>query len=588
MKKGILLILIFFQALMGLAQNHTLNWFYRQEYALAKKELNHSEHTQRSQFLNDLIHIWENSGQNSIADSLRLMNSVVVPNSTQELLLRGSYYLFNGQKQNALPIFFDVLRQEEEKDDDMLFIATLGILTIYSQMYALGRKHQYYLNMLHEKAFGDSTKYAWYLVYKMKYNGAQAPTKPALDEYFRWQEISRDFYNNNHLSDALKTHFEYEFGSGAKNRENYSEAERFFRAVIKKGQGQPFLRQVVFNAHLQLASILSDTGQFDSALRQFKEAKKIVSKVDPLLFQLNYNNAIAFNYYEQVEQWDSAYFYLRKNIGSLIPIFMAENNLWVSELKESYDARKREEEITRQQQEISLKERLLLLTVLSAILLIVLLTTTYIAFRGIRKKNQRIEWLMRELHHRVKNNLQVVSSLLGLQSMKLTDETAKKAVAEGKGRIRAMSLIHQRLYQNKAFTRLNINEYLMSLIQELLMVYGLQEKVVLDLEVTKGSLDADTALPVGLLVNELVSNALKYGLPNIEDPILKVSLQHKEGTYQLIISDNGSGFTASPDSSSFGLKLVEILVKQLQGKMKVNNLDGVTYHISFKDHSRLR
>ena len=245
--------------------------------------------------------------------------------------------------------------------------------------------------------------------------------------------------------------------------------------------------------------------------------------------------------------------------------------------------------IEKTQQALEVRGQWLIVVAVISVLLVVLSIALYYTFLSIRAKKKRIETLMRELHHRVKNNLQVISSLLGLQSMRLKDAVAKKAVSEGKGRIHAMSLIHQKLYQNDHLTSLDIADYLKNLVNELAMAYGFQNKAKLIVNVPKRQMDADTSLPIGLIVNELVSNAFKYAFEGIESPKLELKLvQAPDNEFMLIVADNGVGLPESIEiesADSFGLKLVKLLTRQLKGKLEVNNQKGVTYCIKFKEVS---
>ena len=203
----------------------------------------------------------------------------------------------------------------------------------------------------------------------------------------------------------------------------------------------------------------------------------------------------------------------------------------------------------------------------------------------VTERNLRIETLLRELHHRVKNNLQVISSLLGLQSNRLENVAAQKAVNEGKERIRTMSLIHQKLYQYDDVTALNIKDYVESLVMELSISYDFTEKSELIIEVPDINMDADTALPIGLIINELVTNAFKYAFDDRQLASLAVKLQTEDQkNYRLIIGDNGKGLPEGFDLSrvdSFGLKLVQLLVKQLNGSLIINQNNGLHFEIAF-------
>ncbi len=151
---------------------------------------------------------------------------------------------------------------------------------------------------------------------------------------------------------------------------------------------------------------------------------------------------------------------------------------------------------------------------------------------------------MKELHHRVKNNLQIVSSLLNLQSARIEDPQAQKALMEGQHRIEAMSLIHQKLYQTQTTSRVNIQEFIAELSENLIHAYGYKaHNFNLQLQVAVKELEADIAIPVGLILNEVVTNAFKYAYKNVSDPALHISLQEQANKLQLTIGDNGRELT---------------------------------------------
>lgn len=254
-------------------------------------------------------------------------------------------------------------------------------------------------------------------------------------------------------------------------------------------------------------------------------------------------------------------------------------------LEFQYETARKERQIDAQTAELIFQKRILWTVAVAMTIVLILFGLLYRTYRQIDRKNQKIQTLMRELHHRVKNNLQVISSLLGLQSMRLDDKAAQKAVEEGRERIRAMSLIHQKLYQDENVTAVNIKDYIENLVDELAQSYGVSDKANISVQVPNIPMEADRALPVGLIINELVSNTFKYAYADIEDPRLEVSLLQSEGKdFNLRIHDNGNGLPndlSVEKANSFGLKLVKLLIKQLNAKLKVDQKNGLTYSIAF-------
>jgi two-component system, sensor histidine kinase PdtaS len=204
---------------------------------------------------------------------------------------------------------------------------------------------------------------------------------------------------------------------------------------------------------------------------------------------------------------------------------------------------------------------------------------------ALQQKNTQIETLIRELHHRVKNNLQVVSGLLSLQSRRLEDDKAKQAMEEGRTRVDAMAMIHQRLYMDKDLAAVDIEDYLRSLSHSLANSFGYEEEhVQTKVKLPARSLDIDMAIPIGLIVNELVTNAFKHAFRHVNDPRVHISLEKiSDGSMQLKIADNGKGLDDNQDASgSFGMKLVQTLVKQLNGSLQVSQDNGTVYNIQIR------
>ncbi len=195
------------------------------------------------------------------------------------------------------------------------------------------------------------------------------------------------------------------------------------------------------------------------------------------------------------------------------------------------------------------------------------------------------EVLLKEVHHRVKNNLQVISSLLSLQSARISDAGVKDALRESQNRVRSMALIHEKLYQSSDLAQVDFAGYLRSLVNFLAQSYRQQaDHVALDVQATSVRLDLETAIPCGLIVNELVSNSLKHAFPDGRSGSITVSLQPDEvGRWCLRVSDDGVGYVSAPNTSrsSLGLSLVETLTAQLGGTITVSTEHGVNTSICF-------
>ncbi len=203
----------------------------------------------------------------------------------------------------------------------------------------------------------------------------------------------------------------------------------------------------------------------------------------------------------------------------------------------------------------------------------------------LQQKNTQIETLIRELHHRVKNNLQVVSGLLSLQSNRMENDNARQAMDEGRNRVDAMALIHQKLYMNDELASVDIKDYLENLSTSLAGSLGYSNnQIETFVNLSDATLNIDKAIPIGLIVNELVTNAFKHAFTNISQPLINISLANNlDGTMELKIADNGNGMLENNNTSkSFGMKLVRTLVDQLDGTMDVKFDKGTVFNIQLR------
>ena len=196
------------------------------------------------------------------------------------------------------------------------------------------------------------------------------------------------------------------------------------------------------------------------------------------------------------------------------------------------------------------------------------------------------EVLLQEIHHRVKNNLQVISSLLDLQSQRFTDQVALEVFQESQNRIKLMALVHETLYKYKDFVKLNFSEFVKTLTDYLCRAYQKEaSQIILELKLEQVRLKLDKAIPCGLIISELISNSLKYAFPNQAQGKISLSLTYDEHNYiNLIIQDNGVGFPVNWESGrckSLGMQLVNILTNQLEGTLEINHRIGSEFKIRF-------
>jgi len=195
------------------------------------------------------------------------------------------------------------------------------------------------------------------------------------------------------------------------------------------------------------------------------------------------------------------------------------------------------------------------------------------------------EMLLKEVYHRVKNNLQVVSSLINLQARNVNNQVAADQLKQSADRIKAMALLHEKLYQSKELSKIDFNVYIRSLVDYLLFGYGAPPgKIHINFHIENVFLDVDTAISCGLIVNELISNAIKHAFPGEREGVIGISFSKEQNEFVLMISDNGIGLPAELDFKkcpSLGLQLVNTLTNQLMGNLSLDQAEGAAFSLRF-------
>ena len=270
-----------------------------------------------------------------------------------------------------------------------------------------------------------------------------------------------------------------------------------------------------------------------------------------------------------------------------------------NESQSKYEVGQKNATILFQDEKISQQKRTkVLYTILTALLATILFGVVY-NYRKNQKRNQKLEvlnsaldsknqqneLLLKEIHHRVKNNLELVKSLIALQSAQLEDSPTKDAMIASQNRVQSMGIIHQKLYQGENLGSIDMKDYFLNLSDGILDTFDAEDKVKIECAMDQLELDVDTAVPIGLIVNELLTNALKYAFPEDSKGKIKISLtQSNPETLTLRVIDNGIGKTigASPKGTGFGSQLIKLLTQQLNGKMEEEHANGTSVLFEFK------
>ena len=303
-------------------------------------------------------------------------------------------------------------------------------------------------------------------------------------------------------------------------------------------------------------------------------------------------------------QFKEAYQYLNENRKISDSLFNAENARQMNEMAAVYETAEKEKKISQLDaaRVIAITDaakrknenRYLLFLTLLFLGMAILSYKAYTANKRkkellnqkniqIEKALQEKEYLMREIHHRVKNNLQMVSSLLSLQSNYITDESALEAVKDSRNRVHSMSLIHQSLYNEDDLARIDVNEYIHRLAENLFQSYTNHDHSIswkADIDAIK--LDVETVIPIGLIINELITNSLKYAFPDQASGHIRIGLHLHDDRLKLHVYDNGKGLPADyamEQQVSFGHKMISAFLRKMNGTMNMYSEDGTKVEI---------
>jgi two-component sensor histidine kinase len=305
------------------------------------------------------------------------------------------------------------------------------------------------------------------------------------------------------------------------------------------------------------------------------------------------------DYYQGIGNWRLAFDYMQKLYHFQNINFMSENSSAMARMNVEYESEKKDLLLTSQQKEIALRKENLrfqyyLIGAISALFAVTLFAT--VLFYRLYKKNQKTsrknEILVREQHHRVKNNLQMVSSLMGMQARHLSDRDARNAVEESKLRIQAMALIQRKLYDYLDVTTLNLADFIPELADDALAACGFS-RIQKIYHIDPISLHLDKTIPLGLIITELIINSSKYAFPDHPAPCLNIECKKEYDEITLTVTDNGArriSMIREPDTrkkdqpqghESFGMQLISIQVQQLYGSFQVRFDEGTVFSMKF-------
>ena len=351
---------------------------------------------------------------------------------------------------------------------------------------------------------------------------------------------------------------------------------------------------MIMRSWLSIGKLQNLQGKYISAIESLEKCIAVATDDFGDEFYLSQAYEILGRAYAGNHNYQEAYQALAQYDKLKNAIFTAEADQRISLLQTEFDVAQKEGTIELQEMQIKKQQNRQTFIMLVAALMLFMLVLLFMAVRNnIRKnklllsQNEEKEFLLKEIHHRVKNNLEIVSSLLSLETAQINNPKIIEAMQVSQERVHSMSMIHQKLYQGKSLSFIEMKDYFMNLGSYILNTYGEDERIRVDCEMQELELDVDVAIPIGLIVNELLTNALKYAFPGSERGRIVISLTEVGSQLHLKVADDGIGRRIDEETvgTGFGTQLIQLLTKQLDGKMKLTEQDGTAISFEFQLHN---
>ena len=407
----------------------------------------------------------------------------------------------------------------------------------------------------------------------------------ALNYYDQTLQLARALnFEDMSLSDFMNGR-----GNAFKRLGRYQEALIQYNTAMARSKKANYNNAIIaLTANLGEVNLLM--GNYSEALKYQLETVSMQEK-DGDLSNLTENYDHVSTIYEKLGNYPLSLHYAKKARTMRDSVNKIASDKAMSELMTQYESGKKEATIAAQKQQISQQRLVQWLSIGVAILLSILLIFGYRSYvartksnRLLAIKNAENELLMKEIHHRVKNNLELVKSLISLQSAHLEDSVTKDAMIASQNRVQSMGIIHQKLYQGENLGSIEMKDYFINLSEGILDTFNAEEKVTIECIMEELELDVDTAVPIGLIVNELLTNSLKYAFPNDATGKIRISLQSNSKHLTLTVADNGVGKIADdrPKGTGFGTQLIQLLTQQLNGTIEEQSQNGTAMVFHFK------
>ncbi|MEO6637742.1 MAG: histidine kinase dimerization/phosphoacceptor domain -containing protein, partial [Ginsengibacter sp.] len=370
---------------------------------------------------------------------------------------------------------------------------------------------------------------------------AEGDNKQALDYFGRALELAKA-----QKFDVISiTDFTNNRGNALKHLGRYPEAIIDYKACLNMATKANYPNAI--------AASTANLGEVNLLMGNYQEALGYQLETVRLQEENKDNSNITENYlhvsniYEHLGDYKSSLAYQKKALKMRDSIASVESDAAMSKMLTQYETKKKEVTIEAQQKEISQQKKVQWLGAGVVLLLSGLLVFGLISYRSRNRKNKLLavknaenELLLKEIHHRVKNNLEVVSGLLALQSAQIDDPNTKDAMQESQNRVQSIGIVHQKLYQGTNLGAIEMKDYFINLSESILDSFGAEKRITIECAMDKLDVDIDTAVPLGLIVNELLTNTLKYAFPKGSNGKVYIKLEkRKNNILHLEVSDNG-------------------------------------------------
>lgn len=348
---------------------------------------------------------------------------------------------------------------------------------------------------------------------------------------------------------------------------------------------------MVMRSWLSIGKMQNLQGKYVSAIESLKKCIAVATNEFGDTYYLSQAYEALGKAYAGNHDYQEAYHAFAKYDALKSLFFTVEADQRTALLRTEFDVAGKEGTIQIQETQLKKQQTRQTLITIIASLLFLLLLLAYKAIQNnvkknklLRKQNGEKEFLLREIHHRVKNNLEIVSSLLALQSAQIKDPYILEVMEASRHRVHSMGMIHQKLYMGKNLATIEMKDYFLNLADYSINVFGAEKLIELDVDMDSLELDVDVAIPIGLIVNELLTNSLKYAFPGQRKGKIRISLKETDQILRLEVNDNGVGKIPGTkiNGTGFGTQLIALLTQQLDGKMNLEQSLGTSVSIQFQ------